>query len=185
MWTYSAHELGTGPIRQLGVNFGAPGDRRAPNGTLWLDSPNVGGPSPQVDVVVTGQALNHFRLHPLTVTGEGLNWVAASGMEGVESIRIPVAGAIEAEQEQPARHYTVRLVFCEPGSVDPGARKFDIRMQGNVVAQDFDIAKEAGANRKSLVRAYPGVLATDAIEIAFSPSAGTAVVSGVEVLLEE
>lgn len=40
-----------GSIRQLGLNFGAPGDRRAENGTLWLHVPRV-APSPEVTVLL-------------------------------------------------------------------------------------------------------------------------------------
>ncbi|MCK5921935.1 MAG: hypothetical protein KAG66_13405, partial [Methylococcales bacterium] len=51
MWTYSAYQAGDGPVKQMGVNFGARGDRTAPNGTMWIDypgeeevpTPNIGG----------------------------------------------------------------------------------------------------------------------------------------------
>ncbi len=32
-----------GYVRRVGLNFGAPGDRRAESGTLWLDYPSIGG----------------------------------------------------------------------------------------------------------------------------------------------
>ena len=32
------------------MNFGAPGDRRSPDGTLWLEYPSVGGKSPDVPI---------------------------------------------------------------------------------------------------------------------------------------
>ena len=35
-------------IVRLGLNLGAPGDRQDAEGTLWLDYPSVGGPSPDV-----------------------------------------------------------------------------------------------------------------------------------------
>ena len=35
---------------RVGLNFGAPGDRVSDEGTLWLDQPDVGGPSQQVAV---------------------------------------------------------------------------------------------------------------------------------------
>lgn len=40
-----------GSIRQLGLNLGAPGDRRASNGTLWLHVPRL-APSPEVSVLM-------------------------------------------------------------------------------------------------------------------------------------
>ena len=53
VWSYSAHDVGSGPIQRLGINFGAPGDRRDADGTMWLDYPNVGGPSPKVNSCFT------------------------------------------------------------------------------------------------------------------------------------
>src|SRR5262249_57481614 len=40
MWTYFAGREGKGPIKRLGLNLGAPGDRRADDGTYWLEYPN-------------------------------------------------------------------------------------------------------------------------------------------------
>ena len=40
-------------VRRLGINLGAPGDRVTPAGTLWVDYPSVGGPSPQIEVAST------------------------------------------------------------------------------------------------------------------------------------
>ena len=54
LWTFQAFTRGYGPIRRLGLNFGAPGDRKADDGTLWLEYPVAGGPSPAVTVVVDG-----------------------------------------------------------------------------------------------------------------------------------
>ena len=49
-WSYSALKLPEQRVQRLGVNLGAPGDRRDKSGTLWLDHPGVGGPSPNVAV---------------------------------------------------------------------------------------------------------------------------------------
>ncbi|MDD4097900.1 MAG: PQQ-binding-like beta-propeller repeat protein, partial [Lentisphaeria bacterium] len=40
-----------GRIRQVGINLGAPGDRRADNGTLWLHAPRL-APSPEIVVLL-------------------------------------------------------------------------------------------------------------------------------------
>ena len=37
-----------GTIKRLGINLGAPGDRKDAQGTLWLEYPSVGGKSPAV-----------------------------------------------------------------------------------------------------------------------------------------
>jgi outer membrane protein assembly factor BamB len=78
-----------GPIRRVGINFGAPGDRMTRDGTLWLDWPSVGGPSPDVRVQVTPGDAQPFYRHALWMKGgEGWPWVFASGIKGVRSVRI-------------------------------------------------------------------------------------------------
>ena len=41
MWTFSAYDRGSEPVQRVGINFGAPGDRRGKNGTRWLEYPTV------------------------------------------------------------------------------------------------------------------------------------------------
>ena len=46
MWTYFGTKEVKGSVKRLGLNLGAVGDRRAENGTLWLEYPSTGGVSP-------------------------------------------------------------------------------------------------------------------------------------------
>ena len=50
MWTFNSIPSSGKRVLRLGINFGAPGDRKADDGTLWLDFPSVGGPSPRCPV---------------------------------------------------------------------------------------------------------------------------------------
>src|SRR5262249_31185339 len=78
MWTFTSSRSVSGPIRQLGVNLGAPGSRKADNGTLWLEYPAAGGPSPKLAVASTPARPETFRMHQSAVSGDGLRWVGAS-----------------------------------------------------------------------------------------------------------
>lgn len=81
-----------GPVARVGINFGAPGDRTAPDGTLWLDWPSVGGPSPEVPVAVEPSTAEPFYRHALWMEkGDGWPWIAGSGLRGARSIRIEPA----------------------------------------------------------------------------------------------
>src|SRR5258708_7901496 len=91
MWTSFGLRQWKGQIRQVGVNFGAPGDRKDDHGTLWLEYPSVGGNSPVVKVTVKN-AIDYFRRHSSQVKG-GLPWVAASGVKGMESITLTLVPA--------------------------------------------------------------------------------------------
>ena len=78
-----------GPIQRVGINFGAPGDRMTADGTLWLDWPTVGGPSPEVRVQVGPTNAQPFYRHALWMQGgSGWPWVYASGITGVRTVRI-------------------------------------------------------------------------------------------------
>ncbi|MCH9654234.1 MAG: PQQ-binding-like beta-propeller repeat protein [Planctomycetes bacterium] len=97
IWTNS--QLGTESessplVKQAGINFGAPGDRRSDNGTLWLDYPSVGGQSPDLKVTLSNSEFTRFRHHSLKIVKplpeNGLNWVAASGIEDPGKITIAI-----------------------------------------------------------------------------------------------
>ena len=71
------------PIERMGLNFGAPGDRVSRDGTLWLDCPSVGGPSPRVPVSLTPEKPTFFYRHALWMDRDDpMSWIAASGVEG-------------------------------------------------------------------------------------------------------
>ncbi|MCH2131411.1 MAG: PQQ-binding-like beta-propeller repeat protein [Pirellulaceae bacterium] len=89
IWTNSVYSV-EDRVRRLGINFGAPGDRRSNNGTLWLDHPSVGGDSPEITVQVKGDAPAYFRRHTSAIQNGDLPWVAASGVQLVHSISVRV-----------------------------------------------------------------------------------------------
>jgi len=198
-WTFNLLEAGAGPVHRVGINFGAPGDRRAPNGTLWLDSPSVGGPSPDLPIQTTPEHPDYFRRHPSVITGSGARWIAASGVKGLKSVVITmVLPPTEEEREGRAvagrrppkpKTYTVRLHFAEPDGLKPGARVFDVAVQGRVACKALDIVKEAGGPNRPLVREVTGVAIDEDLVITFTPAdaAGTSVpvLCGIEVVAEE
>lgn len=182
-WTFNLMDLGSAPIRRVGLNLGAPGDRRAPGGTLWLDWPSVGGPSPKVEVTCTPAAPEQFRHHTSWIRGGDLPWVAASGLLGVSriSVRVGPAGS-------PERSFTVRLYFVEPGSAGPGERLMDVSVQDTQVYSRLDVATEAGGSARTLVKEMRGVKAGETLEVALAVSAGAkvaqTVLCGIEIVEE-
>ena len=97
-----------------------------------------------------------FRLPSTKLSGDGLKWVAASGVSGVKSITVPlVMGKSTGKSTQ--RSYTVRLSFIEPHDANAGQRTFDVSIQGNVVSQNPDVAKEAGGARRTPAKEFRGI----------------------------
>ncbi|MCH7556684.1 MAG: PQQ-binding-like beta-propeller repeat protein, partial [Planctomycetes bacterium] len=141
-WTfdYYASASAVTPVKQIGINFGAPGNRYAENGTLWLEFPSIGGPSPDIPVRVSSMLAENqvswFRHHSSHVKGK-YNWIAASGVTGLREVSIRMflqpgknvsrvdafdkhIGQIPTWQEEHIkgvferpRPYTVRLYFAE------------------------------------------------------------------------
>ncbi len=82
-----------GKIHRIGINFGAPGDRMTEDGTLWLDYPNVGGPSPRVRVEIepAGTPLRYEYQHSLWIENgseEIWPWVVGSAVIGAGEVQI-------------------------------------------------------------------------------------------------
>lgn len=85
LWTYNAYGLAPkspARVRRLGVNFGAPGDRRSEDGLLWIEYPVVNGTSPKVPIEVEG------RLKWIRHNREDL-WASPPDRQALD--RVPVA----------------------------------------------------------------------------------------------
>ena len=171
-------------VKRVGINLGAPGDRRAEDGTLWLDYPSVGGPSPVVPVKVAPEDIEWFRHRSARFAGDGLRWVAASSGKGIREVTLTLAA--DAKEE---KSYRVRLHFGEPDDLKPGQRRFDVAIQGKTVLRDFDVIREAGGRNRTLVREFGKVSIRDRLSVRLTASRGTKtpepILSGVEVVSEE
>ena len=182
LWTYGAYKAPKGKIERVGINLGAEGDRRDDQGTMWLDFPNVGGPSPNVVPKVVTAKLESFRLHTAKIKGDGLPWVAASGAKGISSVTIPLTlGDASPKEKQTCK---VRLYFLEPTNGAPGTDVFDVEIGGKTVLTDFDVVKEAGGPMISIVKEFQKVPADRELVITLTAKKGATVLSGIEVVAE-
>ena len=180
LWTFSGTRTVNGPVRRVGVNLGAPGSRKAEDGTLWLEYPKVGGPAPVLPVQVAPPNPTWFRRHASQVSGTPLPWVAASGGTGLTSVTVTLdtSGA-------PQRTYRVRLHFVEPEALGPGQRVFAVQLQGKTVLDPFDVAKEAGGTRHAVVKEFKSIEIVKDLIIGLKPIAGAGpVLCGIEVIAE-
>ncbi|MCA9017066.1 MAG: hypothetical protein KDA77_17170, partial [Planctomycetaceae bacterium] len=182
VWSYSALALNakTDQVQKLGVNLGAPGDRQAENGTLWLDYPNVGGSSPVVSLKLDGKDLRYFHKHSAFVETGNQKWVAASGVEGASALTVTLSP--DATKE---RRYTVRLHFLEPDETRPGERVFDVSLQGKPVLEGLDVVKAAEGTNRAIVREFKGIPAASNLKVELTPIKGPTLLSGVEIVVEE
>ncbi len=163
-------------IQRIGINFGAPGDRVTHGGTLWLEYPLNGGPSPTLDIEVLPKDCKTYYHHSLWITGgNGWPWVVASGIEGASSIRL--------KNLKPGS-YTVRLYFAEPKNIQAGERLFDVTLQGKKVLADFDVTKQSGGKMRAIVKEFSGISSNGELNISLHAIKGKAIISGFELIAE-
>lgn len=179
-WTYNTFTVTGDRVTRIGVNFGAPGDRLAPNGTLWLDHPNIGGPSPRLDIKVVPEESRSYRRHASQIAGEELVWVAASGVEGASSVVVPMT--MDAEGPREEKPHTVRLFFSEPRHTAPGQRVFSVSLGGKAVIENLDVVEIVGGRDRVLVREFHDVSLSQELNIALTPVTGDTLLNGVEVV---
>ncbi|MBD3373688.1 PQQ-binding-like beta-propeller repeat protein [candidate division KSB1 bacterium] len=152
-WTTNDLSWDGQPVRKVGLNLNAPGDRVADNGTLWLDFPSIGGESPDLPVKYDSLSTRGIRKNSLSMqkTG-GQEWIVASGLCGPLKLDILLAG-----KPVPDASYTVRLYFAELEDKKPGERLFHVKIQGKTVLENFDIASQAGAPDRAIIREFNGI----------------------------
>jgi len=162
------------PIMRIGINLGAPGDRMTHGGTLFLDYPSVGGPSPNVKVTTQPASPDYFYRHSLFIqAGKGWPWVCASGVQGVNSLRLT---------ELKPGTFTVRLYFVEPQHTAAGARVFDVALQGKPVLTNFDVFNAAQGRMKCLVKEFTDVQLDGDCTLTFTAHQGKSLLSGIELV---
>ncbi|HPY52054.1 MAG TPA: malectin domain-containing carbohydrate-binding protein, partial [Sedimentisphaerales bacterium] len=203
MWTFSKVEPSDAPIQSVGINLGAPGDRRAENGTLWLEYPIVGGSSAELDMAVAPEELSWFRRHSSRLRRSDISWVEASGGKGLRSVRVRVSGGVGwalahadgsqhglkpiLQQANAQKSYTVHLHFMEPENKKAGERRFDVALNGQTVLEDFDIVAEAGSPNVGIVRTFKGIQTSDFVTISLTPTdaCSETILCGIEIVAEQ
>ncbi len=166
-WTFGAYPT---PGR-IGLNFGAPGDRRDSGGTLWWDCPSAGSPSPELPAELEGLRTFYHHVSWLEAS-QGHPWVAASGLLGPGRVKVTA----------PKGTYTVRLHFVEPEGLEPGKRVFDVALGGRTVLEAFDPAREGGGARRGVVRTIEDVEVDGTLVVTFEAERGEAVCCGIELV---
>ncbi|MDD4872892.1 MAG: PQQ-binding-like beta-propeller repeat protein [Kiritimatiellae bacterium] len=186
-WTSNTLTPSIGIIKRVGINLGAPGDRSANNGTLWLDFPSVGGPSPVIPVTIVPAKPEWFCIHSSLINDDGQDnrWIVASGARGITSIGLTLIPENKAGKEL---IYTVRLYFSEPDMVAAHQRVFAVWIQGQEMLPRVDIVKEAEGIRHALVKEFKGIKVSNQLKVELRPLTSTRfppLLCGVEVSLEE
>jgi hypothetical protein len=174
--SWGESEIEPGKIQRIGINFGAPGDRMTRDGTLWLDYPSIGGPSPKVNIEVTPGTRFRYQHSMWMRTPGAAPWVHASVAENLERCVI--------KDLKPGK-YVVRLYFLEPELTGSNPRLQDIRLQGEIVAEKFNVMTESGGVMKGTVKEFSNIEVMNEMRLELSALQGNTVISGVELIRNE
>jgi outer membrane protein assembly factor BamB len=201
IWTYStlSSPATSDVVRRVGINLGAPGDRMADDGTLWMEFPSVAGSSPDIPVRARGEAIRWFRHHSslLDTPDEESSLVSTSGTGAQDGTGTQnsdashdgsgapapwnwvaasgLEGAVTldltllGEPDEVERQYTVRLFFAEMDAELAEERRFDVYLQGNRVLENFHIAEAAGGMKRAVAREFAGIPVTGRLRIELRP----------------
>jgi hypothetical protein len=92
------------------------------------------------------------------------------------------ANPVQYRFDLPNGNYQVRLHFNEIWSTGPGARLFDVRMEGALVWDDVDIYAQAGGQATALMLSAPVTVADGELNIEFVHQLDNPHVCAIEVL---
>lgn len=147
----------TTPVQRIGINFGAPGDRKDLAHREWLGFPrpkSVGRLEFMFDIqprLAPGGGWYSQNPDSIRVPGADTQWLYASGARGLEHFEIPLLD----DQDQPAK-YNVKLFFAETSAASVDALR--IRFQGNEVSGTTQAAgSDSDAAAQFLVKEYASV----------------------------
>jgi len=164
-------------IQRIGLNFGAPGDRKTRDGTLWLDYPSVGGPSPQLRIETKPATPKYHYRHSIWMKDVAVwPWVSASSVEGLQSLTL---------HDLKPGSYSVKLYFSEAFDLHAGERVQSIAINNKYVLEDFDILEEANSSMTGIVKEIPNVTLDGVFTVSLSASHGQTLISGIELIRTE
>ena len=187
---------------RIGINLGAPGDRTSEEGTTFFQYPltawrnrlrrssplqdraleKAAGKRRDLVVSVVPDKPEEFQFPSMILPGEKLNWIGSSGMRGIEGIRLEF-GRLQL------RHGKLRLYFCEFEATAAGQRVLDVSINGKAVLPKVDVFKEAGGQKKMLVREIEHLDFGKELVIGLKPAAESkleqAILCGIELIKQK
>ncbi|HOX37567.1 MAG TPA: PQQ-binding-like beta-propeller repeat protein [Candidatus Brocadiia bacterium] len=180
-WSVYAANGPAFPVKRIGLNLGAPGDRRDDAGTLWLSAPRpqkgMAIPFEAKIELTEGGSYFLYNSDSEPFAGAERSWIFASGCRGISNFSIPLT------EEGKVATYTVRLMFADPESAPAGSSIFDVMVQGRTALENFDPAVPGGPCAQEI----KGVKVSGRLTIEFIKKSGDGkpILNGVEIIRED
>ncbi|MFN7878236.1 MAG: PQQ-binding-like beta-propeller repeat protein [Pirellula sp.] len=189
----------------LNINFGAPGDRRASDGSLWVEYPNESGDPLAMSIEFNPEA-KLFRHHSSRYADSEFPWLVSSGVEGVSKINIslnpPVAvdtkeagkddkstasGTDKAVVKEPRppvapRVYDVELLLSFPKSQESTNQSYKVTIEGQPKSEEILVGGSGEIEDSLQACVIKGVSIGDECAISISGGPSMPVISGMRLL---
>ena len=122
--------------KEIAFNFGAPGDRIAEDGSLWIDYPSVGGDKIDLPIKVSyDETFTYFS----SWENKKQSWIYSSGLKGVESL----------EYENSFSEAEMTFYFKNHSSA---SIKFNVLINGKEFLSNFEAAPGVSLSKSIKVR---------------------------------
>jgi len=189
------------PVKRLAINLGAAGDRSLPSvghenappngrsGNLWLGYPRPGGSLVlqfKVDVAFhSGGSFVRRNSTYTPIAGTDDPWLFTSAARGLKKCVLPLLDPGDG-----SALYRVRLAFADPDNAESGKRVFDVKLQGKVVLENFDVVEQSGGKDRAVFKEFSGIPVDDKLTIELVPKVANPtpeqapILQGVEVVRE-
>ncbi len=172
----------------MGINLGAPGDRKDAAGNEWFGFPRprsrerleyVFDIKPQI---ASGGGWYSHNSESIAFDNTDTPWLFASGARGLTKCEVPLLG-----ENDPSATYTVKFYFATiDGKQDESS--IDLKLQGKAVTSGFNPAREAGGSRQALIKSFQNIKVERdlLIEIASHTSEGVGqpTIAAIEIIRE-
>lgn len=198
-WTVFINHGDQKPVKHLAINFGAPGDKRDDEGTMWFAYPRPRAYSG----IGYGYYGVKFKLNEEVLEGMGpycrdyrgvevkrsdKPWLFTSGYRGLVSCKLPLIDEAAGQNEG---RYTVRMGFNAIDGDKRGNRVFDIKLADKIVLRNFDVLKAARRSDRAVIREFKGIDIKNDLTVQFVPKtpdcdmSQAPIISFIEVIRED
>jgi outer membrane protein assembly factor BamB len=172
------------PVKHLAINFGAPGDRKDSQGTVWLSYPRYKAyQETSLDIKFdfklkfsNGGAYHSINEAGVNLSGVDTPWLYSSWAERLTRLTLPLLG-----EGDPPGKFTVRLYFADARSGEHATSTFDVKLNGKVAATAIELTGSADPLR-AVVTEITDVEVTDNLTIEFVAKEGMPLLNAIEVL---
>lgn len=172
----------TTPVKRIGINFGAPGDRKEIAGQEWFGYPRPSSRDRLEFVfdlktkLADGGGWYSRNLESVDLSKSDKPWVFASGARGLRQFEIPLLG-----KDDPKATYKVKLLFANLDDQDTGA--FAIKLQSETVQSGMVIKATSGQPAKTQTVEFDDVTVDRNLLVELVPEDASRlpILSGIEV----